>query len=101
MCTTGRVSARQPQWLSQGDAYSNSGRNRTLDLRLPQAPRLLVERSRWDREEYHRPDDRGEDVCRWTAWCFLLLLPRLRGPEESPLNLPHPGRSTRPEGPPV
>ena len=99
MRTTGRVSTWQLEWLSQRNTRSNFGQDRTLDPRLRQAPRLLVERSRWDGEEHHRTDDRGEDVCGRASGCILPLLPRLRGPEEPPVHLPNPSRPTRQEVP--
>jgi len=63
-----------------------------LVKRLRQSPHLLAERIGRDRKEHDRADDRREVFCRRSTRCLPLLLPRLRGPEQPPLHIPHPGR---------
>ena len=70
-----------------------------MDPRLWEAFCLLAKRACRDREDHNRADNRGEDVYGRAAWCFLLLLQRLRGPEQSQVHLPHIGCPTRAEAP--
>ena len=76
--------------LSKGDAWICSGRDRTLDNELRQAPRLLVERAGRDGEDHDRANDRREYFLKRTARGLLLLLARLLGSEQPPPHLPDP-----------
>ena len=70
-----------------------------MDKRLRQVTRILAERVGRDRKEHYRTDDNREGVRRRATRGVVLLLARLRGPEQPAVHLPHPGGSARTEVP--
>ena len=92
-----RVSTWQPQSLPQGDARRDSRRDWIVGEGPRRVSRLLVEWVGRDREKHHRTDYRGEIIRRWAARSLVLLLTRLRGSEQPPVDLSHPRCPARPQ----
>ena len=91
---TSHCECRAPLWkqtrVSEGNQERDSRGYWTLVCKRREPTCLLAQRSGWDRKINHRPIIRRDNIRERKARRQLLLFTRLRGPQQSPKDLPNP-----------
>ena len=81
---------REQTGVSEGNEEGGPRGHRPLARKRRRSACFLAQRSGWDREINHCPIVRRDNLREQKARGKLLLLPRLRGPQQSPDDLPNP-----------